>query len=230
MTAVSSPHTPVAASPARLTRTAGIAALVAAVAYLVQPIIVFVINPETTGAGGYPVADDLLNVRGLVPLELAEFGTVGVATLVLVVALDRLRRSVGAESVLGTVGTLLGVVGAAGWLGAAALTLGVYGLLATNLGEITPDPTLQQAVIQGSLVGDGMLDLGLVGIAGWLAVLGTSGRRAGLVGWPLAIVALVVAAGMLLPALILLVPFGGLLIIPGFLALGIGLLVRSRAR
>ena len=213
----------------RLYRTAGVAALAGALAYLVQPVLVFVVNPPTTGPNGYPVVRDLIAARGLAPVDVLMFATVGVATIVLAVAVHALRTTTGSlRSVPAMTGLALGVVAGLGWIGAAAASMAVYGLFATNLGEITDDIVMQQAAIQTALVGTGMLSIPVIGTAGWFAVLGTSGRRARIVGWPMAVVALLAAAVILVPAVVMLLPFGMLAVIPVYAALGVAFLVKSR--
>jgi len=216
-------------STRRLYRSAGIAALIAAAAYLFQPIVVFVVQPPIEGAGGYPIASDLFALRALVPAELAVFTAIGVATVVLALAVFRLHAARGAApSLPSAVGVVLGVIAGFGWMGAAAGTLTAYGLYATNIAEITDDTVVQQAAIQAALLGNGMLSVPVLAMSGWFALLATSGRRAGIVGWPLAVLCFAATAIVGGPALILLLPFGALALIPVFAVLGIAFLVKSR--
>ena len=216
-------------SAARLYRVAGVSALVGAVAYLVQPIVVFVVNPPTTGPGGYPVATDLIGLRTLAPLEVVEFTTIGVATIVLAVAVYRLSVLRGERtSIPLQLGAILGVLAGCGWIATAASILSTYGLFATNLAEITSDEKLQQVAIQGALLGSGLLCIPIFGMAGWFVLLATSGRRQGVVGWPLAVVAFAVTAMIAIPAAVLLVPFGILVLIPAFVTFGVAFLVKGR--
>jgi len=216
-------------SPGPLYRTAGLAALVAAFSYLVQPIVVFVVQPPTSGAGGYPTADDLMALRSLAPLELAVFTAIGVSTIVLSVAVFRLRTALGSPSTIPSIlAAILGVIAGLGWIGAAAGTMSAYGLYATNIAEITGDSEIQQAVIQSALLGTGMLSVPVIAMTGWFALLGTSGRRAGIVGWPLAVVCFAAVVVIGAPALILLLPFGVLALIPVFAVLGVAFLAKSR--
>jgi len=197
--------------------------------YVIQPILVFLVSPPTEGAGGYPIAADLIGLRGFAPLEALEFTGIGIATLVLVIAVHRLRERRGAgSSVAAAVGTVLGLIAGVGWIGSAAGTVATYGLFSTNLAAVTDDLVTQQAAIQVALVANGTLGLVIIGMAGWFAVLATSARRAGVVGWPLAVVALLAAAAIFVPSAAMLLPFGIVVLIPALITVGIAFLVKSR--
>jgi hypothetical protein len=96
--------------------------------------------------------------------------------------------------------------------------------------EVTDDSRLQASIIHGTALDvTGALLLFGVGYTGWVVMVATAGRRAGVVGTPLGVVLALFALGWV-PALAL--PFSVPWPLVGFvltmLILGISFLVRSR--
>ena len=211
----------------RLRRTAGIAALTAGLAYALQPVLVFLLTPTDVDPR---TVDGLIALRWQAPVQIAVFITIGVAMLFLAVSTHRLMARAQERTTSVTVTTLLGVVAAAGWLGAAAGTIQHKGLGLSNLEANVSNTELQNALLQAAEFGGGILSLMLIATAGWLTGLALTGRRVGLFGWPLTIVTGVGAAVIAVPALALLLPFGILVLLPVLITLGIAFLWQSRAR
>lgn len=221
-TAITAPNTTI-----RTLRAAGWGAIIVAAFYLLQPLGVFVLVPEATQEGYWRTAADIPGKQWEGVYEFITFGGIAVATLVLVQAVSALTER---QGLLQRVGTSLGVAGAVGWLAAGALQLANYSLVAISLAEVTSDTAIQAAVLQGSnIVLTGVLGLAAFGAAAWLlcqGVMSVRGEAMGRVpGW----IAIVAGALIVIAALAFVHPmFGGLLLIPANLALGIALLVRSR--
>lgn len=203
-------------------RAAGSGALLAGLAYLCQPLLGAVLASgvePTTGA-------DLAAVQWSGVAQLAVFTTTAVGTALLVTGVDRLLPAgPGAQLV-----RWLGLLSATGWALVGAASVGLYGPVSSGMAETVPDPGAQAAAIAAGYTAiTGMVALAAVGAVGWLAGLATLGRKAGVVGTPLAVAAgvaaLVIAAVLLLMA----APFGALVLIPVHLALGVAFLRRGRA-
>jgi hypothetical protein len=215
-----------------LYRTAGIAALAAGLMYILQPIIVFVLSPQypagTPFEDTFPDPSELGGASLLATLSAVEFFAVGLATIIAALALGRLTARTGA-GVWATAGQVTGVVSGAAWILMAGMTLANSGTVAQALSEVGADAGAQRVGLQAvNIVITGFIAVVAFCTATWLASLATAGRRAGVIGLPLAIASIVVAALITVALLVLNVPFGVLLLIPYFIGLGIALLVKSR--
>lgn len=206
-----------------LYRVAGWGAVLAAVSYLGQPVVVFVLAADYSDA---PIADQIAASPWNGAIEGVIFGGLGLGMLFLVLAVGRLQ---GGASVTSRVGHALGLVSAAAWVLLGGLSLGKYSSIAAGMGEALPGAQDQLAVITAiDIVIVGVVATAALGAVGWLVVLATAGRRAGVVGTGLAVVCVVAAAVILVPMLVFAVPFGVLVLIPALLTLGVGFLLRSR--
>ena len=152
----------------RLRRTAGISALTAGLAYAMQPVLVFLLSPADVDPR---TVDGLIALAWQAPVQIAVFIAIGVAMLFLAVSTHRLMAGHRERTTSVTVTTVLGVVAAAGWLGAAAGTIQHKGLGLSNLQANVTDTELQNALLQAAEFGGGILSLMLIGTAGWLTGL-----------------------------------------------------------
>ncbi|GAA3248399.1 hypothetical protein GCM10017691_58510 [Pseudonocardia petroleophila] len=206
-----------------LHRTAGWGAVLAAVAYLGQPLSVALLFTEDPDA---PIADQIAATPWNGAIEGAIFGGLGLGMLFLVLAVGRLR---GGASVAGRVGDVLGLVSATAWILIGGMSLAKYSSVTAGMAEGLPGAQDQLAVITAfDTVIIGLVATAGLGAVGWLVALATAGRRAGVVGTGLAVVCVGGAAVILVPMLVLAVPFGVLVLIPVLLALGVAFLLRGR--
>ncbi|MCB0909915.1 MAG: hypothetical protein KDB63_22695 [Nocardioidaceae bacterium] len=214
-----------------LTRMAGWAGVAVFVLWLCQPILVGLL------AGGG--ADDTPDMAALEAnswvggFEAVVFSAIGVASLVMVLAVWRaMRLSGAADGVLASVGFAMGVVGASAWFWVAGHSLSMFTSVGAGLVDVSADSEIQAASLQASYlaVTAGLLVVA-IGSIGWNVLLATTGRRSGLIGRPLSVVFGVFAAIPLYQAA---VPFAApwplVVAVLGSLILGIALLVRSRKR
>jgi len=209
----------------RLFRVAGIGGIGAFVAWAVQPILVSIFSPLVPEGGPDFAYIESTPFNGVI--EATVFTGIGVGLLFMVTAIGRL---VVPSSTAARVGHTMGVVGASAWFLAAGHALGPYTSVGWWLGDAAPDQALQQALYQTLAIGMvSTLVIFAVGMSGWLILVGTAGRRARIVGWPLAIVAFAAAAitagSFLLPFA---PPWGSLASIAAGLVLGIAFLVKAR--
>jgi ABC-type cobalt transport system substrate-binding protein len=213
-------------SPARLYRAAGLGGVIAVAAWIAQPIVVGILAATETG---YPSIETLQSRPYSGAIEAVIFSTIAIGFLVLVTALGRLATAAGATGLMPRVGTILGTVAGLSFLVAAGLSLGQYTSVGAGLAEVAPDTELQIALLDTiAVVMTGFVSVFALAGAAWLVVVATSFRAAGVVGWPLAIVAFVAAAlvvGSL--ALPFAPPWGSLGPLLFALVGGIGLLIRS---
>lgn len=213
----------------RLLRTAGLGGVGAFVAWACQPVLVAVLAANV-GADS-PDFADLETMRYVGGLEAVVFSLVGVAMLTLVLATWRVMCLSRPEaSVLSTVGLAMGLVAAAAWFWVAGDSASMYTSVGAGLPDITTDPAVQRAVIDRTYLDvTGGLLVFAVGCTGWFVMLATAGRRAGLVGRPLAVLLGLLA---LVPAYQVAVPFAApwplITFVLGCLVLGVALLVKSR--
>ena len=213
----------------RLYRVAGLGGVGAFLAWLGQPIlVVLIIGAQADVGGDWSVIE---SARYSGAIEMAIFSAVGVGLLFMVLATWRIvgLRSTGV-SVAATVGHVMGVVAAVSWLLVAAEAFRMYTSVGAAIPEVAEDSRLQGSIVHGTALDvTGALLLFGVGYTGWALMVATAGRRAGVVGTPLAVVLALPAVGWV-PALA--VPFSvpwplfGCLLT--MLILGIVFLVRSR--
>ncbi|KRC61731.1 hypothetical protein ASE14_12960 [Agromyces sp. Root81] len=221
------------ASPAsdprrRLLRTAGFGGIGAAVAWFLQPVLVSIASADLVDGVDFAfVSSHPFN--GIA--EAAIFVAVGVGLLYFVTAVGRLARlSDAPTSTTAAVSQTLGVTAALGWILVAGLSVAPYTSVGLFLGEVAPDRATQLGLYQLlSVVLASAIMIYVVGFAWWLVALATIGRRRGVVGVPLAIVAFLAAAAMVAQLLVPFAPPWGTLAGLGFaLTAGIAFLVKAK--
>lgn len=213
----------------RLYRIAGLGGVGAFLAWLGQPVLVFLMIGPQGGAGRDWSQIESSRYNGAI--EVVIFSAVGVGLLFMVLATWRLLglRTSGA-SVAAGVGHVMGVVAAVSWFLVAAEALRLFTSVGAAIPDLTDDSRLQASIIHGTALDTtGALLLFGVGYTGWVLMVATAGRRAGVVGTPLGVVLALSALGWV-PALA--VPFSVPWPLVGFvltmLVLGVAFLVRSR--
>jgi len=223
------PGTPSDETTKRLYRIAGLGGVGAFIARLGQPILVFLIVGSQGDVGGD--WSEIESARYSGAIEMVIFSAVGVGLLFMVLATWRIvgLRSTGV-SVAAAVGYVMGVVAAMSWFLVAAEAFRMYTSVGAAIPDVTDDSRQQASIIHGTALDTtGALLLFGVGYTGWVFMVATAGRRAGVVGTPLGVVLALSALGWV-PALAL--PFSVPWPLVGFvltmLILGIAFLVRSR--
>ena len=228
MTALPSTDTgnPAAVSPATSRRRAAWGALAAAGFYLLQPLGVFVLMPEAMKPGYWPSPATLADSYWEGPYEAITFVGIAVGTLVLVLSLAQ-TSTPGLRTRLATA---FGAIGAAGWIGTAALSLAARSTVAAALDEIGGDLVTQQSVFQGNnIVLTGLIGVAAFGAAGWAVCIGLAGGRNVRVPAAVAVIALIGGLLIALSATFTAQPIlGALVLIPLYLVLAVALLLSSR--
>ena len=212
----------------RVLRATGIGGIVAFAFWLLQPLLVFVVmngDQETTPRYELYRASPYLGAY-----EAITFGAVGVGTIVMVIGAYALARLGSADALAARVAAVLGSVAGAGWLAAAGLSLGMFTSVGYFVTDEVPARADQAAVYSAiDLVLTGALVVYGLAMICWLAWMASGARRAGVVGWPLAVLAIVAAVAACSP---LVVPFappiGALGALVFSLVFGIVCLVRAR--
>lgn len=223
------PGTPPDETTRHLYRIAGLGGTGAFLAWLGQPILVLLLAGSQSDVGGDWSVIESAKYNGVI--EVVIFSAVGVGLLFLVSATWRIigLRTTGV-SVAATVGQVMGVVAAASWLLVAAEAFRMYTSVGAAIPEVTGDSRLQAGIIHGTALDvTGALLLFVVGHTGWVIMMATAGRRAGVVGTPLAVVLAVSVVGWA-PALAMpfSVPWPMFGCIVTVLILGVVFLVRAR--
>jgi hypothetical protein len=200
-------------------RVAGWAAIVAALAFLVQPLSVGFL-PFDLEEMRDPV--ELSRYWWAGTLQAAEFTVIAVSILVCVAAL----QPVWVESAWGRATWILGLASGLAFLLQAALSAATYSWwLMQDAASFTPDSEARSAILFGTfVVGYTFLGLANLASAGWIMGLAASGRRSGLIGAAFAGFMLVAAAiltvgtltGFTIPTVVIHLPL--------WLALGVKLL------
>jgi hypothetical protein len=223
------PATPKDEATKHLYRVAGLGGVGAFMAWLGQPVLVFLIS----GAQGDASADwsDIESSKYNGALEVLIFSAIGVGLLFMVLGTWRIIRQRKPEvSMAATTGQAMGLVAAVSWFLVAAESFRMYTSVGAAIPKVTDDSQVQGSIIHGtSLDITGALLLFAIGFTGWVAMVGTEGRRAGVVGMPIAVVlALSILAWV--PALVVpfSVPWPMLGFIVTMLILGVSFLLRSR--
>jgi len=223
------PATPKEQTTKHLYRVAGLGAVGAFLAWLGQPVLVFLIS----GPQGDVRADwsDIESSSYNGALEVLIFSAIGVGLLFMVLGTWRIIRQRKPDaSVAATTGQVMGLVAAASWFLVAAQSFRMYTSVGAAIPRVSEDSQLQASIIHGtSLDITGALLLFVLGYTGWVAMVATAGRRTGVVGMPIVLV-LALSALAWVPALV--VPFSVPWPMVGFivtmLILGISFLLRSR--
>ena len=212
----------------RLYRTAGLGGVGAAVAWMAQPVLVALVAGD---AGDRPDFAYIESHPFSGVIEGAIFSAIGVGLLFLVLAVGRLAAASGVPtSTSAIVGQTLGIAGALAWLVVAGVFLAQYTSVGFALGDAAPDRALQVGLYQLlAVVATGLLVVYAVCFAGWLIALAFAGRRRGVVGWPLSILALLAAGASIVQFLVPFAPPLGLIAGIGFaFVAGISFLITSR--
>ena len=139
------------------------------------------------------------------------------------------RRSVVGISVSGRIGQTLGVVAAASWFVVAGLAVAPYTSVGAGLHELAPTAAAQAPLYAlFYLVMTAFLMMFGMAMIGWLIMVATTGRRHGVVGWPVSIAAVLAVGGVLLTfAMPFSAPWGPIAVLAFTLFAGVGLLMRS---
>jgi hypothetical protein len=228
------PATRTDATTRQLYRIAGLGGVGAFLAWLGQPILVTLMGD--TGENGTAWADiESAPYQGAA--EALVFALIGIGVLFLVLATWRLvtdglaARGRREPSVAAIAGHFLGLVAAGSWLLVAADSFRLYTSIGASTPDLTSDPALQKAIIEGTYHDvTGELMLFAVAFTGWVVLMTTAGRRAGVIGVPLTVVLLLPVAALVLtlawPFSVPLLPIIGYVL--ATLILGISFLIRSR--
>jgi len=212
----------------RLYLAAGLGGLGAALAWGAQPILVAIVSGDAGEHADFAyIASHPFN--GVI--EATVFSAIGVGMLYLVTALGRLGVASGVPaSTSALVGHTLGVAASVTWFGVAGVFLAQYTSVGFGLGDAAPDRALQVGLYQLlGIIATGLLVVFSVGFAGWLIALAVAGRRRGVVGWPLSILALAAAALSIGQFLLPFAPPWGLVAGIGFaFVAGVAFLVAAR--
>lgn len=217
----------------RTYRLAGWGALLAAVSYILQPVIVFTFYPPVASEDVASTYSDVADLAGRTwsgSLEAAVFAGVAFGLLLVTTAVGRLLRAGRPSAGLWIqITTAFGWFSAAGWLLMAGLSIANYSSVTLFLPETGADQTVQRAVIQGTYIAiTGGLAFASLAFLGWLVGFSILGRRSGVVGWPLTVVALLAAAVLVLSLFAWTSPIGMLALIPFLLVFGVAFLLTSR--
>ena len=172
----------------RLYRIAGLGGGGAFVAWLGQPLLVFLIVGPQGGAGADWSEIESSRYNGAI--EVLIFSAIGVGLLFMVLGTWRVLRFGHREtSVAATTGQVMGLAAAVSWFLVAAESFRMFTSIGAAIPEVTENSQLQAAIIHGTALDiTGALLLFAVGYTGWVVMVATAGRRAGVVGMPVAVV------------------------------------------
>lgn len=211
---------PAVSATRRSVRVTGTALLIAFLAFLPQPFLVFLL----------PVSDvfiapaDLGSVWWRATTQSFVWGVIASALLVAVIAAGRCLR----PSIWASVGTAAGVVGAAAWGAEAAMRSAAHAPFAAILSQAPAGEDVQATVLYlMNVVVGGFTILGFIGISVWMVMLGTAG--AALIGRVCGVIAAIAGAGVALSTLAIQENPAGFLILLLFGVLGVVMLVRTEA-
>ena len=212
-----------------LYRVAGLGGVGAFLAWLGQPVLVFLISGPQGDAGADWSKFESSRYNGA--LEVLIFAAIGVGLLFMVLGTWRIIGQRNAEtSLAATTGQVMGLVAAVSWFFVAAESFRMYTSVGAAIPRVTDDSQLQASIIHGTALDiTGALLLFAIGYTGWVAMLATAGRRAGVVGMPIVVV-LALSALAWVPALVVpfSVPWPMVGCVVTMLVLGISFLRRSR--
>jgi len=212
----------------RMYRTAGLGGIGAAVAWVAQPIAIALVAGDSGDRPDFAYIESH-PFNGVI--EGTIFSAIGVGLLFLVIAVGRLAAASGVPaSASALVGHTLGIAGALAWFVVAGVLLAQFTSVGFGLGDAAPDPALQVGLYQLlGVIATGMLTVFGVCFAGWLIALAVGGRRRGVVGWALSILALLAAGASILQFLLPFAPPWGLIAGIGFAGVaGVSFLITSR--
>jgi hypothetical protein len=213
-------------SDRRLYLTAGFGGVLAAASWAIQPLLVMQTGDEL------PTLDYLITHPWHGAIESAVFTGMGVGVLFLVLAIGALtERRLSVVSTWARTGHVLGVLAGCTWILLAGWFAGLYTSVGQSLGDATGDYAIQKAFLHMHSVGAiGIILAASLGFAAWLVCLATVGRKAGVVGAPLAILAAAAAIPTLQPFIMpFSAPWGAVLGMPAFALFGgIAFLLKAR--
>jgi hypothetical protein len=228
-TSLPSTAAPERASLRRTYVAGGIGGIMAFSFWLLQPIIVSVM-----AAGGddlYGTHQYVLTYRWNGLYEAVAFSGVGVGVLASVLATSQLvsTRAPHASTWL-RVGQVLGIVGGAAWIVVAGLSLAPFTSVGFFLNELVPNAPEQAVVYEVmGLVITAMAMTFALAMVGWLLSFAFGARSRGIIGWPLAVLAIVCAAVSASPLFLpFSPPWGAIGPLLYLLVLGVALLVKGR--
>lgn len=209
-------------SPARALRAPGLAALIAGIAFLLQPAFVFLF-PAPDGAEFLP-PDRLGGLTLRWTLQAIVWGIFSGATLLLVVATSKLAP----DRLWPRVATAFGVIGAAAWLAESAFRLSPMSQPAQHLASAPVSADVQGSILYAlDVFTFGTTALDFIGVGAWL--IGVGAARMLPISTALRAIAVItgavtIALFYLLPAL----PLSAFAVCPLLIATGVELLVRAR--
>ena len=162
-------------------RVAGLGGVGAFLAWLGQPVLVFLISGPQGDAGADWSSIESSRYNGA--LEVLIFAGIGVGLLFMVLGTWRIIGQRRLEtSLAATTGQVMGLVAAVSWFLVAAESFRMYTSVGAAIPKVTDDSQLQASIIRGTALDiTGALLLFVVGYTGWVAMLATAGRRAGVV-------------------------------------------------
>ena len=207
-----------------LLRLGGWAGVAVFTFWLCQPILVSLL--ASSGASDTPDMAALEANSWVGGFDAVLFSAMGVASLVMVLAVWRAMRLRGAaDGVLSTVGFAMALVGATAWFWVAGHGLSMYTSVGAGLADVSADSEIQAASLQASYlaVTAGLIVVG-IGSIGWNVLLATTGRRAGLI----AVFGLFAAVPLYQAVVPFATPWPLIIAVLGSLVLGIALLLKSR--
>lgn len=214
--------------PDRLRRFTGRAAIFAGAWFVLQPVYVAVDVATSDGREEFLSPGNIADRVWTGALGSVIFSGVGIGLLAAVLGVGRLVRAAGTASPWWPVAHVLGVVAAGGWLLAGGLSVGLTSSVARAMGDIGADVLTERVGLHaGNVVLTGVLAAVAVASAGWLLGVAGPGRGAGVIGRPVAVVAALAAAAMVVPQLVWSQPFGVMATAPGLLAVGVAILRRK---
>lgn len=186
------PATPGVRDRRSLYRAAGIGGIVAFGCWLLQPILVFLIVGDRAGAPSWQYFQDF-PWNGV--YEGLTFGGIGVGILVLVTATGILIDREGDATTGSRLLTWFGMLAGSMWLLTAGVTFVPFTSVGYFVRELIPETADQNAVFQALVMGiTGLLISYALLSVGWLVLFGIVARRRGVIGRPLAVLAMIAAA------------------------------------
>lgn len=186
-------------SDRRLYLAGGLGGLLSALAWLVQPLLVFAV--ASAEEGEYPTVEYLLANPWYGPVEAAVFTGIGIGLLLLVIAVAMLIVGrADATSAMARLAHVMGVLAGCTWVLLAGWYLAPFTSVGEALADAAPDVALQQAALQIHNIGaTGLVLASGLAFAVWLLGIATVGRAHGVIGRPLTLVAFAAAIVLVLP-------------------------------
>ncbi|MFE5670729.1 hypothetical protein ACFQ58_03870 [Agromyces sp. NPDC056523] len=215
----------------RLYRTAGLGGLIAVGSWLAQPVVIAVLASAEGNEFGTMAQLQDRPYSGAI--EAVIFLGMAVGLFAFVGASSRLvrRGRTGADELTwGRVGEAFGHVGAAAWIAVASASFVPFTSVGLGMAETLPGATAQMAVLYANaflITAFGLA--GMIGLGGHAMFLATAGRRAGVVGWPVALVGFGAIAALAVPLIVpFSAPWGAVGVLFFVLVAGVAFLLRSR--